>query len=668
MSRTRSAWSSWRAVREVEPGGVHARVHERAHPLERVVAGPIVATIFVRRWRSRARLTLPCQAATRSQRSRRTRPSPGRRPRRRAPPRCAAAGCTWPRGRCATGAPVLIWPALVATARSAMVVSSVSPERCEMTTAVAGSRGRARSRRASRVSVPIWLTLTRIALRDALLDAAAQALDVGHEEVVADELHPVAEPLRERAPGVPVVLGERILDRDEREALGQVARTRPSSSSRRVQHRRPRAGSRRPSTSSVAATSSASATRSRWPGPLGRLEHRLERLGGRRRGRARSRPRRRPPWPARARAARRAARGRPRRRCAAPPRTSPRRPGTTMNSCTSSAFCACAPPLTTFSIGTGRTCAVGAADPAVQRHAGVGGAAFAAASEQPRMAFAPSRLLFGVPSSSTSAASSARWSRGVEALERRRDLAVDVARPPARRPCRPTRRRRRAARRPRARPVEAPDGTAARPEGARLEHDLDLDGRVPPRVEDLPARHPGDHARHPRPPLLGPVVVALLLVERQLGPRLAGRRREALRLLHTRAGTFARSPRSASSGSTFCCRATFTTVKSTSPTSSTTRASGSDSGAGAPARAISAASSSSSSRTFAERRLRRPASRSRADDRAPLHLAREEQRRQRLGHVVEDPARGPRRSRLIASQRSRTRPAVRASASPKTCG
>ncbi len=29
--------------------------------------------------------------------------------------------------------PVLIWPAPVATARSAMVVSSVSPERCEIT-------------------------------------------------------------------------------------------------------------------------------------------------------------------------------------------------------------------------------------------------------------------------------------------------------------------------------------------------------------------------------------------------------------------------------------------------------------------------------------------------------------------------------------------------------
>ena len=31
------------------------------------------------------------------------------------------------------GAPVLIWPQPVATARSAIVVSSVSPERCDIT-------------------------------------------------------------------------------------------------------------------------------------------------------------------------------------------------------------------------------------------------------------------------------------------------------------------------------------------------------------------------------------------------------------------------------------------------------------------------------------------------------------------------------------------------------
>ncbi len=62
---------------------------------------------------------------------------PGRRRSRRARPRCAGAGCTWPPGRSGPGAPVLIWPQLVATARSAMVTSSVSPERCDITARVA---------------------------------------------------------------------------------------------------------------------------------------------------------------------------------------------------------------------------------------------------------------------------------------------------------------------------------------------------------------------------------------------------------------------------------------------------------------------------------------------------------------------------------------------------
>ena len=53
----------------------------------------------------------------------------------RAPPRSAGAGCTSRRGPMREGAPVLIWPAFTATARSAIVVSSVSPERCEMTVA-----------------------------------------------------------------------------------------------------------------------------------------------------------------------------------------------------------------------------------------------------------------------------------------------------------------------------------------------------------------------------------------------------------------------------------------------------------------------------------------------------------------------------------------------------
>jgi hypothetical protein len=58
--------------------------------------------------------------------------------------------------------------------------------------------------------------------------------------------------------------------------------------------------------------------------------------------------------------------------------------------------------LITFIIGTGSTCAV-AADPAEERDTGLEAAAFAAASETPRIALAPSRDLFCVPSSSISA-------------------------------------------------------------------------------------------------------------------------------------------------------------------------------------------------------------------------------------------------------------------------
>ena len=54
--------------------------------------------------------------------------------------------------------------------------------------------------------------------------------------------------------------------------------------------------------------------------------------------------------------------------------------------------------------------------------------------------------------------------------------------------------------------------------------------------------------------------------------------------------------------------------------------------------------------------------------RATLHLARIEQRGKRLRDVVEDSLAVLSRSRLISSQRSRTRPAVFDSASPNTWG
>ena len=61
------------------------------------------------------------------------------------------------------GAPVLIWPAPVATARCAIVVSSVSPERWEIT-ADHPACCAARMVSSVSVSVPIWLGFIRIAL------------------------------------------------------------------------------------------------------------------------------------------------------------------------------------------------------------------------------------------------------------------------------------------------------------------------------------------------------------------------------------------------------------------------------------------------------------------------------------------------------------------------
>ena len=73
------------------------------------------------------------------------------------------------------GAPVLIWPAPVATARSAIVVSSVSPERCEITARVAGLAGDAdRLQGLGEGADLVDLDEDRVA--DAELDAAAQAL------------------------------------------------------------------------------------------------------------------------------------------------------------------------------------------------------------------------------------------------------------------------------------------------------------------------------------------------------------------------------------------------------------------------------------------------------------------------------------------------------------
>ena len=73
------------------------------------------------------------------------------------------------------GAPVLIWPQFVATARSAIVVSSVSPDRWHMTDGVASCECARPTVSSVSVSVPIWLTLTRMALATPSVDAALEA-------------------------------------------------------------------------------------------------------------------------------------------------------------------------------------------------------------------------------------------------------------------------------------------------------------------------------------------------------------------------------------------------------------------------------------------------------------------------------------------------------------
>ena len=72
------------------------------------------------------------------------------------------------------GAPVLIWPTPVATARSAMVVSSVSPDRCDMTDAYPFARQL--DRLEGLRQRPDLVDLDQDRVRDLLLDAAAEAL------------------------------------------------------------------------------------------------------------------------------------------------------------------------------------------------------------------------------------------------------------------------------------------------------------------------------------------------------------------------------------------------------------------------------------------------------------------------------------------------------------
>ena len=167
-------------------------------------------------------------------------------------------------------------------------------------------------------------------------------------------------------------------------------------------------------------------------------------------------------------------------------------------------------------------------------HAGVGGRRLARRrASTPRMAFAPSRPLFSRPVELDQRLVERALVGRVEPGERGRRSRRSRSRPPARRPCRrtpePPSRSSTASKLP-GRRARGNGGAAQR---ARREDDVDLDGRVPARVEDLAAVDGCD--LRSRSLLLGVVEVAVLLVERQLRERYAVARPRAARRASTRA-------------------------------------------------------------------------------------------------------------------------------------
>jgi hypothetical protein len=59
-------------------------------------------------------------------------------------------------------------------------------------------------------------------VRDVLVDPALQPLDIGDEDVIANKLEPLAEPIGQESPALPLVLGEAVLERHERIAVGEI--------------------------------------------------------------------------------------------------------------------------------------------------------------------------------------------------------------------------------------------------------------------------------------------------------------------------------------------------------------------------------------------------------------------------------------------------------------
>ena len=113
--------------------------------------------------------------------------------------------------------PTLSWPAAQPVARCTIATSSVSPERAETIAPQPTARAASSAAWAS-VTVPAWFTLISAALQAPMPRSPNHALGVRDQVVVADDLHAFAEAPRELDEAGFVVLGQRILDRDDRVA------------------------------------------------------------------------------------------------------------------------------------------------------------------------------------------------------------------------------------------------------------------------------------------------------------------------------------------------------------------------------------------------------------------------------------------------------------------
>ena len=304
-----------------------------------------------------------------------------------------------------------------------------------------------------------------------------------------------------------------------------------------------------------------------------------------------------------------------------------------MNSCRSIEFCACAPPLITFIIGTGSVRAPLAAQVAVERDAArrPRGLRGGERDAEDRVGAEPALVRRAVAARSARASTPA-WSARVPAGDgRAASSPFTFATAVRRRPCRPTRRRRRAARPPRGRRwrrrTERLPGRA-RPDSSRTSTSTVGFPRES-RTEAAPDVARSDSCRSFRP--LEP---SILLGQRRARPRRRRRPRRGAPPARRGPGSAPSRPRSSSSGSAFSRRATLTQANSTSPSSAATRGSGSCSAAGL-GRDLGRAARTAPRRGRRARRRRR-GSRSRLPPRGVGPFGAQEQRRQVLGHVVED--------------------------------